>query len=234
MSKEDPNESLEALRSQRRRRLQEMEDARGWAHHVADLDSGSVITTMLDRPVTPLSRVARISQLGHTLNDAIFGGPSQQLTAKKPYIESPAAWLIASGVESYSADENGYIEFNQPRDVEEVTWPTPHPSRIYFYFSQSPPERALFSLSVVGISWPGMNGFLNVKAWPGERSIYVGVSSFSVGSHTIDIIVDTSSDENCEAVMTILPGIAQLQFKSISLRDANAQWVVDPGLVYPW
>src|SRR5918996_3373950 len=95
INKGDPNEVLQALRSLRRRRLEAIEEARGWAHHVADMDRDRVITTELDRPLTPLSRVARIAELGHTLNEAVLGGPSQQLTAKKPYIESPPSWLIA-------------------------------------------------------------------------------------------------------------------------------------------
>jgi hypothetical protein len=232
MSKEDPDEGLQAPHSLRRRRLQEMERAQGWAHHVADLESERVITTVLDRPLTPLSRAARISELGYTLNDAVLGGPSQELTARKPYIESPASWLMAFQADDYIATENGWISWNQPRDAVEPPWPTPPPRRMYLYFSESPPARALFSISVVARSWQGMNGFLNVKAWPGERSIYIGVSSFSISSHTIDIIADTSSDQQCEAVLVILPGIEFLEFKSISLRDANAQWHVDPGLIH--
>ena len=229
INSEDPDALLEALRSLRRRRLEEMEEARGWVHHVADLDSARVITTALDRPLTPLSRVARMAELGHTLNDAVLGGPSQQLTAKKPYIESPPAWLGASQPDFYSATEYGYISWEQPRDAVEPPFPTPNPRSIYFYFSESPPQRALFSLSISAISWPGMNGFLRLTVWPGPRSISVGISSFSVSSHTIDIIADTSSDQACEAVMAILPGIRSLEFYSISLRDANAQWHVEPG-----
>lgn len=229
INREDPDGVLEALRSLRGRRLEEIERARGWVHHVADLVSARVTTTVLDRPLTPLSRVARIAELGHTLNDAVLGGPSQQLTAKRPYIESPASWLVASHPDFYSATEYDHISWQQPRDAEEPPFPTPPPRSMYFYFSQSPPERALFSLSIAAISWPGMNGFLRLTVWPGPRSVTIGVSSFSVSSHTIDIVADTSSDQQCEAVMAILPGIQSAEFHSISLRDANAQWHVDPG-----
>jgi hypothetical protein len=229
---DDPEEGLQALRSLRRRRLDEMEEARGWVHHVADLDRGDVITTALDRPLTPLSRAARIAELGISLNEAILGGPSQQLTAKKPYIESPASWLMAADPDFYSASEYDYIAWQQPRDAVEPPFPTPPPRSAYFYFSQSP-ERALFSLSITTISWPGMNGFLRFTVWPGPRSVYVGIYSFSVSSHTIDVVADTSSDQRAEAVMAILPGIQYLEFYSLSLRDADAQWHVDPGPAHP-
>jgi hypothetical protein len=191
---EDSEEVWEALRSLRRRRLEEMEETRGWEHHVGDLDSGRVMTTDLDRPLTPLARAARIGELGLNLNDAVLGGPAQHLTANKPYVESPPSWLMASNLESYGASEYGYIRWELPRDAVEPPFPTPHPWRAYFYFSQSPPERALFSLSFTGISWQGMNGFLRLTVWPGPRSITIGISSFSVSSHTLDIIADTSSD----------------------------------------
>jgi hypothetical protein len=233
IKREDPEEVLQALRSVRRRRLDELEAARGWVHHVADLDRGSVITTALDRPLTSLSRVARLAELGLSLNEAILGGPSHQLTARRPYVESPASWLGASGPDFYSATEYGYISWQQPRDAVEPPFPTPPPRSAYFYFSQPPPERALFSLSISGISWEGMNGFLRVTVWPGPRSIHVGISSFSVLSHTIDIIADTSGGQPAEAVMAILPGIRSLEFHSISLRDANAQYHVDPGPAHP-
>lgn len=227
--KEDPDEVPTALRSLRRRRLEEIEAARGWVHHVVDLDRAKVITAELDRPLTPLTRVARIADVGHTLNEAVLGGPSQQLTAKKPYVESPPSWLGASHTEFYSATEFGYIRWELPRDAVEPPFPTPHPWGVYFYFSQTPPERALFTFSITAMSWAGMNGFVRLTVWPGPRSVYIGISSFSVSSHTIDVVADTVSGQPCEAVMAILPGVRFLEFYSLSLRDANAQWHVDPG-----
>jgi hypothetical protein len=233
INKDDPDGVLQALRSLRRRRLEETEEARGWVHHVADLDGARVISTELERPLTPLSRVARIAELGRTLNDAVLCGPSQQLTAKRPYIESPPSWLMASNPESYAASEYSYISWERPRDFPvEAPFPWRPPGSMYFYFSQSPPERALFSLSISGISWPGMNCRLRLLVWPGPRSLNIGISSFSVSSHTIDIIADMSSDQKCEGVMQVLPGIQSVEFYSISLRDANAQWHVDPGPVH--
>jgi hypothetical protein len=40
---------------------------------VADAASGRIVTTVLDRPPTPLSRAERLSLLGHPFDPSIFG-----------------------------------------------------------------------------------------------------------------------------------------------------------------
>ena len=39
-----------------RRRLYGLAESQRWVHHVGDLDSGEILATPLDRPITPLSR----------------------------------------------------------------------------------------------------------------------------------------------------------------------------------
>jgi hypothetical protein len=48
----------EALKAERamRRRLYDLAESQRWVHHVGNLDSGEILTTPLDRPITPLSR----------------------------------------------------------------------------------------------------------------------------------------------------------------------------------
>jgi hypothetical protein len=56
-----------------RRQLNELAETQHWVHHVADLDSGKILTFPLDRPVTPLSRAERLSRLGHSFDPSILG-----------------------------------------------------------------------------------------------------------------------------------------------------------------
>jgi hypothetical protein len=77
-----------------RRRLHELAETQGWVHHVANLDTGQLLTFPLDRPVAPLSRAERLSRLGHFFDPSIFGGPRYKLTARTPYQASPKAGLI--------------------------------------------------------------------------------------------------------------------------------------------
>src|SRR5215210_7937635 len=93
------NRAAEALA---RRRLYELEETQGWVHHVADLNSGEVLTTPLDRPLAPLSRAERLSQLGHPIDPIVLGGPSRRLTPDQPYQASPLAWVILLNCSGYA------------------------------------------------------------------------------------------------------------------------------------
>jgi hypothetical protein len=55
------------------RELDELAERQGFVHHVADAASGRIVTTVLDRPPTPLSRAERLSLLGHPFDPSIFG-----------------------------------------------------------------------------------------------------------------------------------------------------------------
>jgi hypothetical protein len=54
------NDAVKAARSLRRQ-LNELVETQRWVHHVADLNSGEVLTFPLDRPVTPLSRGSTVT-----------------------------------------------------------------------------------------------------------------------------------------------------------------------------
>jgi hypothetical protein len=58
------------------RKLAELKERQGWAHHVADAATGNLHTTELSQPITPLSRAERLSQLGHRFDRSIFGTPT--------------------------------------------------------------------------------------------------------------------------------------------------------------
>jgi hypothetical protein len=65
-------------------RLHELAETQRWVHDAVNLDTGQVLTFPLDRPVTPLSRAKRLSQLGHRVDASVLGGPRYKLTARAP------------------------------------------------------------------------------------------------------------------------------------------------------
>jgi hypothetical protein len=75
------------------RKLAELKERQGWAHHVADAATGELLTTQLPQPVAPLSRVERLSRLGHQFDPSIFGAPTHRLTPRHPYQASPRGFL---------------------------------------------------------------------------------------------------------------------------------------------
>jgi hypothetical protein len=93
------------------RKLAELKEREGWAHHVADAATGKLLTTRLRRPVAPLTRAERLSRLGHQFDPSIFGTPTYRLTPRHPYQASPTGFLgflWARLVSSYSDDPEGY------------------------------------------------------------------------------------------------------------------------------
>jgi hypothetical protein len=75
------------------RELAKLEERKGWAHHVADAATGELLTTQLPQPITPLSRLERLSRLGHQFDVPILGAPTHRLTPRYPYQASPRGGL---------------------------------------------------------------------------------------------------------------------------------------------
>jgi hypothetical protein len=153
----------EALRAERARlrQLCERQETQRWVHHVADLASGEVLTTPLDRPVTPLSRAERLSQLGHPIDPAIFGWPSQRFTPKQPYQPAPEAWLVSATGCSYYSPRYDIIQWEPPRECEE---PVQLPPRFYLY--------CIFTAARSGARW-------RASRWKDKPSHRPGGSSTS-------------------------------------------------------
>jgi hypothetical protein len=84
------------------RELAEQQERQGWAHHVADAATGELFTTELSRPVTPLSRLERLSRLGHQFDPPILGMPTHRLTPRHPYQASPRGTLSLFGAEWFN------------------------------------------------------------------------------------------------------------------------------------
>jgi len=160
----------EAVReeSSRRRWLDELTETQSWAHHVADLDNGQILTTALDRPVTPLSRMGRLSQLGHTFDTSIFDGPSYVLTPRRPIQTSPAASFSVAHPDAYNATEN-LIVWNPPRELGTNFVPR----GMRFIFAVSPDRRSVVSLALTGKAFQGMVGHVTVR--PADTSTFLRI-----------------------------------------------------------
>jgi hypothetical protein len=108
-----------------RRRLNELAETQHWVHHVADLDSGKILTFPLDRPVTPLSRAERLSRLGHSFDPSIFGGifggPSYSLSPNHPHNDSPLAGLSVSGADIFDAFRDQVI-WSPPQNANDANF----------------------------------------------------------------------------------------------------------------
>ena len=100
-----------------RRRVLELAETQRFVHHVADLDTGEVVTTELDRPVTPISRAARLSRFGPVFDPTIFGHPIYRLGARTPYQATPEGWIELTRPTS-TAPAVDTVYWDLPRDYD--------------------------------------------------------------------------------------------------------------------
>src|SRR5215218_7387955 len=198
----DASDVDEALKEERamRRRLYQLAETQRWVHHVADLDRGELATTPLDQPVTPLSRAERLSQLGHRLDPAIFGGPAQRLTPRQHYQSSPEAWLSATRPEFYApvGEFDGVVWWSLPRQFDPAV-----NFGMYFFFAGPPVGLTLASISLGGYAFENTQGSVSLIAYgtqgPGFLSIPV---QRTFGVHTVDFtFVPPAPPQPLEIVM---------------------------------
>jgi hypothetical protein len=195
-----------------RRRLNELAETQHWVHHVADLDSGKILTFPLDRPVTPLSRAERLSRLGHSFDPSIFGGifggPSYSLSPNHPHNDSPLAGLSVSGADIFDAFRDQVI-WSPPQNANDANFIF---RQINFILTVSPIARSLASINLSGKGWPGMVGHLRVLYKNG--SLQIPIDAYV--SHTVDLTFD-SGNQFASIAMTLEAGIQLLEFDSMSL-----------------
>jgi hypothetical protein len=195
-----------------RRRLNELAETQHWVHHVADLDSGKILTFPLDRPVTPLSRAERLSRLGHSFDPSIFGGifggPSYSLSPNHPHNDSPLTGLSVSGADIFDAFRDQVI-WSPPQNANDANFIF---RQISFTLTVSPIARSLASINLSGKGWPGMVGHLRVLYKNG--SLQIPIDAYV--SHTVDLTFD-SGNQFASITMTLEAGIQLLEFDSMSL-----------------
>src|SRR5262249_11015591 len=181
-------------------------------HHVADLNSGQVLTFLLDRPITPLSRAERLSRLGRVIDPSIFRGPSYTLTPRTPYQASPMASLTAFGANEYEAYWN-QICWYQPQQPDYVA------RQMDFNFTVPPVGLSLVSLSVLGDAYQGVQGQVRVSVFLPDvpaQHFQFPIADDSGAAHTIDLVVTPEAGQQTGITMVPQPGIRFLGFDSIS------------------
>lgn len=209
MGASGPSEPRAAQRSARRR-IAELEEGQGWAHHVADLDAGTVASAALDRPPAPLSRAERLARVGFPLDWGVLDGPAQRLTPRSPYVASPEAFLIAERVSLSAFDDR-------------ITWQLPEspgPAErgvLRAHFATSPTGRSLLTISLAGLAWSGAAGEVSVSIANNDALVRVPVDA-EFRSHTIDVGFTPLVPET--DVLMVLTAIRTIDLRAIALRAA--------------
>jgi hypothetical protein len=209
-----------------RRRLFELAESQRWLHHVADLDTGELSTTPLDRPVAPLSRSERLSRLvGHRFDPTIFGAPTYRLTPQRPYQASPEGWIEVSRPTYYAPAPGGDLcWWEPPRDFD--------PRTVFLglrfsFTSVTAGQRSLTSMSFSGHPFAGTVGHLLLQAQLVPNTVTVPVDG-TFGAHTVDFTFVTPQ-ASLDIVVGLLPGIEMLAFNGVTFGPAPL--VLDPGVV---
>jgi hypothetical protein len=221
MTVPDVNELLKEDASVRRR-LDELAETQKWTHHAADLATGRLVTTKLNRPPTPFSRAQRLSRIGHPFGPTIFGEPSYRLTPRVPFIASPLAFLIAATCDAYAPNEHNAIFWNPPRELG-----TNFVFRgMRFFFAEAPNRRSLVTMFLTGKAFSGMVGHVRITAFEGPASISVPITDVA-SAHTVDLAFVPLGGRPAHVDMFIEAGVESLTFSSISFQAEPP--VLDPG-----
>jgi hypothetical protein len=203
-------------------RLLEAAERQRFVHHVADLDSGATATTELDRPVTPLSRLDRLSQLGHRFLGPIFGAPEYRLTPKAPYQATPEGWVEVSRP-TYYAPAGSILWWEPPRDFDVRTVFL----GLHFTFTSVPAgRRSVVSMTMAGSSFAGATGHLLLQAQLVPNTVTIPITG-SFGTHTVDFTFVTPQS-SLTVVVALVAGIEQLTFSGASFGAAPP--VLEPAV----
>ena len=199
--------------------LDELEEGKRWAHHAADLASGKLRTYPLDRPVTPLSRIRRLSRLGYPFDASIFDGPSYDLTPYLPRIDSPPAGLSVHGADSFDVFR-GRLLWAPPEHQPDGVFRQMHAT-----LTVAPVAHCLISILFSGKGWPGTVGQLDV--FVSNKNISVRIPIDAYVSHLLDLTF-VPGNELAGITMVLRPGIQLLNFDRMSV--ATLPPVADPGI----
>jgi hypothetical protein len=215
-----PDEGVQALR----RRLDQLAETQRWVHHVADLDTGQVLTTALRRPVTPLSRAQRLSRLGHHFDTSIFGQPQYELTPRRPFQSAPLAHLSATAPSFYGAD------------ADEIVWqlPAQEPPRVpdrhvKCFFAESPVavnQHAVVSLTLTGRAFKGRVGHVRVHVVESLGNDVLLPITDTFAAHTLDVTLIPLARRQSTVFMEIEAGVELLTFTKIT-------FVAEPPVLNP-
>jgi hypothetical protein len=215
-----PDEAVQALRQ----RLEQLAETQRWVHHVADLDTGKVLTHALRRPVAPLSRAEGLSRLGHHFDTSIFDGPEYELTPRRPFQSAPRALLIVSSANAYNADADT-ITWNPPRN--------PGTNFVFrgmqFRFAEpphSPNQRSVVSLALSGKAFKGLVGHVRVLPFDSAISVEFPITDV-FAAHTLDVTYVPRTGVPQTIDIQIVANVELLTFTKVTF--AAEPPVLDPG-----
>ena len=194
------------------RRRWELDGTRTWTHHVVDLNSGDILTSVLDRPIGTLPRTERISRLLPGIGPSIFDGPSFTLTPRTPYQAAPTAALQAYGALQYSASLS-QIWWSLPEEADEGG------RQVTFTLAALPAQPSIASISLIGNSYPGVVGQVVLSSNLGASGVPVPIGDV-YSTHTVDLVVNPlvsgiKPDHTLISVQ-LESGIQYLGFESVS------------------
>jgi hypothetical protein len=199
-----------------RRDLAEQAEHQQWMHHVVDLDDGRVLSTALDRPITPLSRGERLLNLGHWNGPPIFDFGSRTLSPRSPYQPSPLSWLTLydTTIDMPDGEDLGY--WSLPLDLQ----PSLDLPGFRAHFDAPPASRTVVTIRLSGTAWPNRAAQVRVRAFTGgppSATVQVPLP-VSPTAHQIDLAVVPTPGNPLEVIMELLPGVHTAAFTAISIE----------------
>jgi hypothetical protein len=194
------------------RRRWESDGPKLWTHHVADLNGGEALTSVLDQPIGLHARAARVTQLLTGIGPSIFDGPSFTLTPRVPYQIAPIASLQAYGALQFSASLS-QIWWVSPLETDDVA------RELTVSLAALPSQPSIVSVALIGNSHPGIVGSVVVSS-----NLGTGAVSLSIGdvysAHTVDLVVkplmSALKPDYTLISLGLGPGIQYLGFESVS------------------
>jgi hypothetical protein len=210
----DPSE-LVRRQTSIRRELAELTENQGWVHHVADLDTGELTTTPLDRPLAPLSRAERLARLGHHIDRPGPWGPVYRLTPRSPYRTAPLNWLTVYDSGYYMPDGDNLVLWSLPQDLA----PSPFPPGLRAHFDEPSQQYCVVTVVIDANSWPGATGHILVEAFfaPGTAATNrIPITGYA--EHTVDLSFQSVPGNPVEVFVALEPGLHSVVFRSITLQ----------------
>ena len=197
-----------------RHRLHELAETQRWVHDVVNLNTGQMQTFPLDRPLAPLSRAQRLSQLGHRVDASIFGWPRSTLTARVPYQASPQAALMIFDYADFPYEYNAYDDVIIMH-VSQTPVQALNGNMRFLFFSSSGTNLITVSLPF-SAAWPGKVGHIRLWNYTTQTQ-QARIPVTSNVARTIDMLYAPSHpNEVADIRMELQTGVQFITFKSIS------------------
>ncbi len=186
----------------------ELEETKGWVHHVVDLDGeAEPVATPLDRPLATRSRIGRWGRLGAGLTEDVLNGPRRRLSPKAHFVESPQSSLVARHAAAYNpaGDEIVWEQFDRA---------LPHGAGLTFYLYDVAPTRSIATMRLSAYVAPGATGTVTLTGWYTARSFALT----GYAEHTLDLFTTPPTDFIIVLGLEVGEGVSSLTFREMTYR----------------